>query len=77
MRTVLNTTFSIAKNEDHLSGLGGGGLGREQSSLLKGILLGEYHPPKCSRKLDNNAMKFEVERPLEIEELFRDVVHFS
>ena len=25
MRTVLNTTFSIAKNEDHLLGLGGGG----------------------------------------------------
>lgn len=27
MRTVLNTTFSIAKNEDHLSGLGGEGGG--------------------------------------------------
>ena len=53
MRTVLN-------NEDHPTGLEeeGGGLGREQSSPLKGILLGEYHPPKCSRKLDNNAMKF-------------------
>lgn len=27
MRTVLNTTFSIAKNEDHLSELGGEGGG--------------------------------------------------